>query len=263
MLYVDIVFLLTYCAHILLITLTSHIMGVNLSRVKCHFISILLSVVTISEALITFAHFRLVQLLVSLLCLGWLFYSPSKRLIIRRFLALTLVSCFFAGALLLIQSQITVSVPLLLLLLIINYYVGVRFYQQAVCRKIHTNQMYDITVTLNQQTIQFKAFFDTGHQLIDPITHDSVLFIDPMIFNQFNMPLKQTNDAIKKQLYYQDINANVQAMTCIKPERVCICDHGELKEVSHVLLGLRQHNFREEEGFQALFGPQLLTLLKS
>ncbi|MGM0522708.1 MAG: sigma-E processing peptidase SpoIIGA, partial [Bacillota bacterium] len=215
--YVDIVFLLTYCAHILLITLTCHIMGVNLSRVKCHFISCLLSLMTILESLITFSHYRFVQLLFSLMCLGWLFYSPSKRVIVRRLFTLTMVSCFFAGTLLLMQSQITVSFPLMLLMLILSYHIYVRFYQQGVCRKIHHDQLYDIAVTINQQTVQLKAFFDTGHQLIDPVTHDSVLFIDPVTFNQFHLSLDQTNEDKKRQLYYQDINANVQAMTCVKP----------------------------------------------
>ncbi len=261
--YVDIVFLLSYCAHILLITLTCHVMGVKILRVKVHFISCLLSLMTISESLTTFSANRLVQLLFALSCLGWFFYSPSKRVIIRRLFSLTLLSCFFAGTLLLMQSLITVSFPLMLLVVFMSYHIYVRYYQQGVCRKIHHDQLYDIAVTFNQRTVQLKAFFDTGHQLIDPVTHDSVLFIDPVTFNQFNLSLTQTNEEKKRQLYYQDINANVQAMTCVKPDCVTVVDHGEVKEVSHVLLGLRQHNFREEEGFQALFGPQLLTLLKS
>ncbi|GEM03510.1 hypothetical protein HMI01_04980 [Halolactibacillus miurensis] len=261
--YVDLVFLLTYGAHILLITLTCHIMGMKTSRVWCHVISFLLSLIDIMPVLMSFSHYRFIQLLLSLICLSWLFFSPSKAKISQRFVTMTMVSCFFAGALLLIKSHITASLPLMLMLFIVSYHLYLRFYQHGVCRHIQTEHLYDITVTMNQQTVQLKAFFDTGHQLIDPITHASVLFIDPITFNQFNLHLEQTDEDKKRQLFYQDINANVQAMTCIKPDCVTVIDHGEVKEVSHVLLGLRQQNFREEEGFQALFGPQLLTLLKS
>lgn len=33
--------------------------------------------------------------------------------------------------------------------------------------------------------------------------------------------------------------------------------------VDHVLLGFKDHNFNSEEGYSALFGPQLFTLLKT
>lgn len=261
--YVDLVFLLTYVAHFLLMTLTCHIMGIKKSRVWCHVISFLLSLINLMPVLMSFSHYRFIQLLLSLICLSWFFFTPSKAKMRQRFVAMTIVTCFFAGTLFLITSHITVSLPLMLLVFIISYHLYLRLYQQGVCRHIQTEHLYDIAVTMNQQTIQLKAFFDTGHQLIDPITHASVLFIDPIIFNQFNLQLEHTDEDKKRQLFYQDINAHVQAMTCIKPDSVTVMDHGEVKEVSHVLLGLRQQNFREEEGFQALFGPQLLTLLKS
>lgn len=257
--YVDIVFVLTYLLHYLLIVLTNHVSGTHMKRVRLHVFTCLLSLINILPVLIDFSHEQILQFTFSIISLSCLYYSQDKYVIIKRLVIFTILTSFFAGTFFLLKTHVTLNVPFMLLLAVISYHFYLRFYQSGVTRQLSKNQLYDVSVTLNDKTVCLTAFFDTGHQLSDPLTNESVLFIDQSIYDMLE---DDEHKKSEKRLYYQDINANVHHINCIKPDYVTVNNDGQTKQVSHVLLAVRRTNERKEE-FQALFGPQFLTLLKS
>lgn len=260
--YIDIVFIHTYVIHMFLIKLISHVIKKKLTTLKVVCFPFLFSFINIAPMYLNMPYKRCIQGALSYILLLSLFKRRQSNNWWLFHQVLCLTTTFFAGFFLIVLNFGTFNLLGYLACSVICYRLFLRFYQAGINQEISRKQLYTLVITHNKQTVSVSAYYDTGHHLRDPITHAAVLFIDKAIIERLKIDTAITAGK-EKQLYYHDINQHIQEVRCIKPARVEMVEGEKKNVVDHVLLGLKDHNFTSEEGYSALFGPQLFTLLKT
>ncbi len=142
-------------------------------------------------------------------------------------------------------------------------------------RKIQYDQLIDVDITINNQTIRLKGLIDSGNQLYDPLTKKPVVIVSlektANIFPEEVLAVFQDVNKIWKEDYlpmewvhkisiipYRVVGKENQLMAAVKPEEVVIHDGDEAYHTNRLLLAFVNQKLSSEDSFDCIIHPKIL-----
>ena len=141
--------------------------------------------------------------------------------------------------------------------------------------KIKYDQIYDVILAINGQSIRTKGYLDSGNHLIDPITRRPVVLCDTSFLKTFfpqdewiqfidclrKHQLDEPPHLLKQKVFivpFQGVGGKTSYLYCLKPESLTIFYQGKVLETNHVLVGIQLESLTENNAYHCLLHPQLI-----
>ncbi len=178
-----------------------------------------------------------------------------------------MISYFAYGSLEVLNNSYSKNFPMGVIIGIIAAYcyvlIGVINY---IIKKQKTKKfIYDLKIFTNDKTYKISAYLDSAHNLIDPISNESVIIINFETFNKiFKLPMEkliQKDVSNLKNAHYIDyktINKTTQKMLVFNIEKVEIDLIKSKLKKENAVLGLSFSNFKNNFNCDALISPTLI-----
>jgi stage II sporulation protein GA (sporulation sigma-E factor processing peptidase) len=139
-------------------------------------------------------------------------------------------------------------------------------------RKIHYDQIADVTIQIEDFRFTIKGLIDSGNQLTDPITKIPVMILDINHCQLSEMLYKQLKDVMSsleleenhswqdrmRIIPYRGVGQVQEFLTAIKPDLVTIIQGETTYETKKCLIGLSEHSLSSENDFQCILHPKML-----
>lgn len=221
----------------------------------------------------------LYSVLIILFTFGWKnWFQLFKRLSMFYF-----ISFVMGGGLLAIQFMTTADLILTNQINIGFIVIGfplVWFFTKSqmdnhVMDKIKYDQMYEVTIELNDKSFNTIGYIDSGNQLVDPLTNRPVIICDEVFLTQFFNEqeweiirgiVTQNNQTdlmneLTTRLYiipYQAVGIASNYLYALKPQNVSITYENEVIETSQVFIGIQLVNLSNEAAYHCLLHPKII-----
>lgn len=243
--YLDLIFLLNFF-YDFLILLTVGIILKRKQKLYRYFLgaligalSIFLLFIDISEIIIFF-----LKIIISILMIVITFKYITFRYSLNNFIYLYMVSIILAGFLyflnitfsyehigfIFILKKISVNYLLLLIIapIILLAYIKMNNYKKDI------NLYYRIEIFFGNEKIETYAFFDSGNNLIDPVTKKSIIIVHKKLLDKIYN--------IRSPMYvkYNTINSE-GLMECFKPSYIVVNNH----KIYNYLIGTTDYKFKD------------------
>lgn len=141
--------------------------------------------------------------------------------------------------------------------------------------KIKYDQLYEVILTINGQSMRTKGYLDSGNHLVDPITRRPVVLCDMSFLKAFfpqedwipfmdclrKNQLDQIPLLFKQKVFivpFQGVGGKTSYLYCLKPELLTIFYQGKILETNHVLVGIQLDALTENNAYHCLLHPQLI-----
>jgi len=143
--------------------------------------------------------------------------------------------------------------------------------------KIEYEQLYPVTIQINNKSHSTVGYIDSGNQLVDPLTRKPVIICDEVFLKQWfsneewhilkeahqnldfsNVPAKWENRM--NIVPYQGVGGERQFLMAIKPDKLMINYLGKKITVSRVLIGIQFEILTKDESYRCLLHPQIIKL---
>lgn len=143
--------------------------------------------------------------------------------------------------------------------------------------KIKYDQLYPVTIEINNKSYSTMGYIDSGNQLIDPLTRQPVIICDETFLKQwFSEPdwhmLKTAHNNLdfndfpkewENRLHivpYQGVGGQREFLFAIKPDQLTIDYDDQHIAVSRVLIGIQFAELTKDESYRCLLHPQIIKL---
>ncbi|RBW67364.1 sigma-E processing peptidase SpoIIGA [Bacillus taeanensis] len=139
-------------------------------------------------------------------------------------------------------------------------------------RKVHYDQIADVTIQIEESIFTVKGLIDSGNQLADPITKTPVMILDinhcqlPEALHKklkevaliFQMEEKHSWQERVRIVPYRGVGQVQEFLTAIKPDLVTISQGNTKYETNKCLIGLSENMLSSEDDFQCILHPKML-----
>ena len=265
--YVDILFLVNFICDYILLLCTARISGAVIRRIPIIIsasLGGLYACISYIPTLSWLGHPLMKCGCSLLLCI--ISFGKEKQLLRCTILFLA-ISAMAGGLLSAISipygnlSFIPLHTKTLLIAFLTLYYVLTRFLRNS--PKLCTRNFHDVSVSLNERRVNFRALRDSGNELYDPITNRPVLVCSTSILNEL-LPNPPNWDADIYELFYQlntseSLTNRIYLIPCrtvtgsgillgIKPDELIIDGRTE----PHIIAAT-QTKFSAESSYQAIY----------
>lgn len=157
------------------------------------------------------------------------------------------------------------------------YFFSKQRFESMEATKIRYDQIYPITVIINDLQLQLTGFVDSGNQVEDPLTRRPVMFIDmtevaeqfPQSIIQFTKDSSFTEANVPKDLEgkitmvpYRTVSDDHQFMWAIRPNKVYVYENGQRFDCSHVLVALSYTSLSDRKDYNSLLHPKMMQKKK-
>ncbi|MFT4413478.1 sigma-E processing peptidase SpoIIGA [Fredinandcohnia humi] len=144
-------------------------------------------------------------------------------------------------------------------------------------KKIFYDQIVEVTVQIDDVTLQAKGLIDSGNQLFDPITKSPVMILDVKKFESFfpeglieqskNMKFLTSDYTSKPHIWesrvriipYRGVGQEHQFLLAIKPDRIVISQNKEDHLVKKGLLALNHTTLSSDGEYDCIVHPKMLV----
>lgn len=193
------------------------------------------------------------------------------------------ISFSIGGGLLASQSMITTNIVsvhkmsfgLLILLFPVVWYFTKSQMDNHVMDKINFEQLYDVTICLNGQSLTTTALIDSGNELVDPLTNRAVIICEASFLagffseeewkNIMHHVLEENNELANQQkrpaLYiipFQTVGAPSNYLYALKPEKISIMYKGEMLETKKLFIGIQMEKLSSDTSYHCLLHPKII-----
>ncbi|TYR82831.1 sigma-E processing peptidase SpoIIGA [Priestia megaterium] len=144
-------------------------------------------------------------------------------------------------------------------------------------KNITFDQLVDVTILINNQTIEVRGLIDSGNQLVDPLTKTPVMIVTAQSVEQIlpssllelskNVQSFSHNEEIEHEWYsrvrfvpYRSVGQANQLLLALKPDSVKIVHQSQVIEVSKVLVGISHTTLSVEQQYESIVHPKLLVV---
>lgn len=145
--------------------------------------------------------------------------------------------------------------------------------------KIKYDQIYDVVLTVNGQSMRTKGYLDSGNHLIDTITRRPVVLCDTSFLKTFypkedwigfidclkRNQLEEIPLLFKQKVFivpFQGVGGTTNYLYCLKPELLTIFYQDKVLETSQVLVGIQLDTLTDNNAYHCLLHPQLIHFSK-
>lgn len=145
-------------------------------------------------------------------------------------------------------------------------------------KKIHYDQIVNVTISIDDSSIELKGLIDSGNQLYDPITKTPVMVVDIERLMNFipkqlieqsqninHLGLDHGNELAHKWesrvriIPYRGVGQDHQFLLALKPDYITIVHNSELIKVKKALVGLNHTTLSSEGDYDCIVHPKMLT----
>lgn len=283
--YLDIVFLINLICNAMILLLTAKLIKQRLSLLRLFTSSLIASVIIpfIVFFPTSFINTIPVKLLYSVLIILFTFGWKNWFQLFKRLSMFYFISFVMGGGLLAIQFMTTADLILTNQINIGFIVIGfplVWFFTKSqmdnhVMDKIKYDQMYEVTIELNDKSFNTIGYIDSGNQLVDPLTNRPVIICDEVFLTQFFNEqeweiirgiVTQNNQTdlmneLTTRLYiipYQAVGIASNYLYALKPQNVSITYENEVIETSQVFIGIQLVNLSNEAAYHCLLHPKII-----
>ncbi|WP_456275576.1 sigma-E processing peptidase SpoIIGA [Bacillus sp. AK128] len=141
-------------------------------------------------------------------------------------------------------------------------------------KKIQYEQLVNVSITIEEQTISLRGLVDSGNQLSDPITKSPVMIVDVLKVGGF-LPaeiieksegldsfstVESTHrwDSRLRIVPYRGVGQQNEFLVAIKPDLVTIVQNEEVVNVKKVLIGISHSTLSSDDEFDCIIHPKML-----
>lgn len=141
--------------------------------------------------------------------------------------------------------------------------------------KIKYDQMYDVTIKINEKSINTIGYIDSGNQLVDPLTNRPVIICDETYLTRFftnqdwetiRSIITQNNhseaiESLSTKMYiipYKAVGVTSNYLYAIKPQNVSITYENEIIETNQVFIGIQLADLSNDETYHCLLHPKII-----
>ncbi|WP_033829298.1 sigma-E processing peptidase SpoIIGA [Bacillus andreraoultii] len=295
--YLDIIWLLNFLFDSLLLYLTGLILKRKITKLRIFIGGFIGSLIVFAPftAIATLLSSPFIKVCISILMVWVAFGFKRLRFIITNLLSFYLVTFTTGGALIglhyLLSFRFDVSNTFMLaqvrgfgdpiswLFVALAFPLVLYFSRRTIdsweTRKIQYDQLIDVDITINNQTIRLKGLIDSGNQLYDPLTKKPVVIVSlektANIFPEEVLAVFQDVNKIWKEDYlpmewvhkisiipYRVVGKENQLMAAVKPEEVVIHDGDEAYHTNRLLLAFVNQKLSSEDSFDCIIHPKIL-----
>lgn len=283
--YLDIVFLINLICNAMILLLTAKLIKQRLSILRLFTSSLIASIIIpfIVFFPTSFINTIPVKLLYSVLIILFTFGWKNWFQLFKRLSMFYFISFVMGGGLLAIQFMTTADLILTNQINIGFIVIGfplVWFFTKSqmdnhVMDKIKYDQMYEVTIELNDKSFNTIGYIDSGNQLVDPLTNRPVIICDEVFLTQFFNEqeweiirgiVTQNNQTdlmneLTTRLYiipYQAVGIASNYLYALKPQNVSITYENEVIETSQVFIGIQLVNLSNEAAYHCLLHPKII-----
>lgn len=149
-------------------------------------------------------------------------------------------------------------------------------FNQFEIAKYRFDQIYDVTISINNSCMQLKGLVDSGNLLYDPISNKPVMIVSIHKVKHFfpEALLKVFENANELGGLAEDLNEWISRITIIpykvigqdnkliasiKPDQITIKDGEDLIETSKVLVAFVNQTLSSDDSFDCIIHPKLMT----
>ncbi|WP_026674365.1 sigma-E processing peptidase SpoIIGA [Alkalihalobacterium bogoriense] len=145
--------------------------------------------------------------------------------------------------------------------------------QQVEVKQVHYDQLAEVVITINEETVEVKGLIDSGNQLHDPITRAPVMILESTalqhLLSEEQIKALTSVDSISTDLEhpfaermriipYRVVGHDQQFLIALKPDYVKIKHHEQEHQIKKVLVGINASNLANDGEYQCIVHPKLL-----
>ncbi|MFZ3588008.1 sigma-E processing peptidase SpoIIGA [Bacillus sp. DJP31] len=142
-------------------------------------------------------------------------------------------------------------------------------------KHIQYEQFVEVSISIDDQTLNIKGLVDSGNQLYDPITKSPVMILDVSRAKGFLPPeiIEKTEgfdsftdvsshhpwESRLRIVPYRGVGQQHEFLVAIKPDLVSISQNDEVTHVKKVLIGLSKSTLSSDDEFDCIIHPKMLV----
>lgn len=283
--YLDAVFLINLICNAMIILLTAKLIKSRISLIRLIMSSIIASLIIpfIVFFPTSFINTIPVKLLYSILIILFTFGWKTRFQLLKNLFMFYFISIVMGGGLLAIQFISTdainitnqTSLGFMIMAFPIVWIFTKNQMDNHVMDKIKCDQMYDVTIKINEKSINTIGYMDSGNQLVDPLTNRPVIICDEAYLIQFftnqdweiiRNIITQNNhnealESLSTRLYiipYKAVGVTNNYLYAIKPQNVSITYENEIIETNQVFVGIQLADLSNDETYHCLLHPKII-----
>ncbi|MEH7358191.1 sigma-E processing peptidase SpoIIGA [Priestia aryabhattai] len=144
-------------------------------------------------------------------------------------------------------------------------------------KNITFDQLVDVEVILNEQTLSMKGLIDSGNQLVDPLTKTPVMIVTADSLKEIlpeglmelskNVQSFSHSEDIDQEWYskvrfvpYRSVGQANQLLLALKPDIVRLVHQSNTIEVTKVLVGISHTTLSVEKQYECIVHPKLIVI---
>ncbi|MGB8460352.1 MAG: sigma-E processing peptidase SpoIIGA [Priestia megaterium] len=144
-------------------------------------------------------------------------------------------------------------------------------------KNITFDQLVDVEVILNEQTLSMKGLIDSGNQLVDPLTKTPVMIVTADSLKEIlpeglmelskNVQSFSHSEDIDQEWYskvrfvpYRSVVQANQLLLALKPDMVRLVHQSNTIEVTKVLVGISHTTLSVEKQYECIVHPKLIVI---
>lgn len=194
---------------------------------------------------------------------------------IKELLAIVLFNILVCGVFSLISSRLyNRSLSLSILIFGISIMITIIFCGYYVNKAEMNSNIYNISISINNNNLDAKGFYDSGNVLIDTYTNNPVIILQcseiikllgkglQEIILQYqkngDFDYEEANKLTEINFYpisYRTINKNLNIMPAFKLS--CICFSDEKSEYNNITAGISRYNFTTDNSYTVLLNQKI------
>ncbi|WP_407728215.1 sigma-E processing peptidase SpoIIGA [Priestia megaterium] len=144
-------------------------------------------------------------------------------------------------------------------------------------KNITFDQLVDVEIILNEQTLSMKGLIDSGNQLVDPLTKTPVMIVTADSLKEIlpeglmelskNVQSFSHSEDIDQEWYskvrfvpYRSVGQAKQLLLALKPDMVRLVHQSNTIEVTKVLVGISHTTLSVEKQYECIVHPKLIVI---
>jgi len=143
--------------------------------------------------------------------------------------------------------------------------------------KIRYDQLYEVSITINNRTLTTTGFIDSGNQLVDPLTKRPVVICDEVFLQQwftredwqhlkrayeeFNMEqIPKSLENYIQVVPFHGVEGKSNFLFAIRPEKISILYENHHIVATKILIGIQFADLTKDKRYHCLLHPQIIKL---
>jgi stage II sporulation protein GA (sporulation sigma-E factor processing peptidase) len=143
--------------------------------------------------------------------------------------------------------------------------------------KIRYDQLYEVSITINNKTLSTTGFIDSGNQLVDPLTKRPVVICDEVFLQQWftredwqhlkrayeELNMEQIPKSLENYIQvvpFHGVEGKSNFLLAIRPEKISILYENQHIVATKILIGIQFADLTKDKRYHCLLHPQIIKL---